>query len=689
MRQWLPLTCLLFGGAVHGQVLINELQCARTAGTDGKGVHGDWVELYNAGTGRVDLGGHILALGMRIARIPVGMEIGPGGHRVLWCDPHGGPESIPLKLPRDGGTLLLVAPDGERVLDLFRWPALPPGVSMGRATDGSRDWGFAPEPTPGMANGSILGRLLPMPAFAERNGLLAISGPDHAEIRYTTDGTEAGPDAERYTGPLSLPPGLVVRARAYAADAVSSREAVWTPALADSCWALVIAPQDWQGPDGIADTANGNHARKGKAWQRQAWVQHDGKLFPVGMAIAGSGSRSLPKRNFKLSVRDRFQGTSPVCLPDGTPWRHVTLRADASPNAFLRNAFIGEMVRRSGDRLEVQPASAVPLYLNGDFQGLYRAMPAKGAEWLRSLNEGAPVEIVEGPAAVAVKGSAKGYLKALEALKRGIAIDSLDRLMDVESLVELACFDLWTGRADHEMNVRAWRPMQPGGRWRWVLYDMDLWAPPADRTVQRMTGAMVPEAPFLRAILDHPALGERLLARMAALCATTFSPDQALPVADSLYARNRRLMELDHRRWRDQMPMVSPGDGIAALRDHITGRAGPLLRQLAEQGRHRLHTLTVQVEPAGAGRVAVEELALTGRRKTMEVFDGVPLHVHAIAREGMEFAGWKGMEDASAELVLEPRSDRQLVAVFRPSGLSGQGPLQQRLEQQTPVGIAQ
>lgn len=689
MRTAVLPACILLAASVLGQVRINELQCARTAGTDGKGPNGDWVELYNAGDSTVNLEGHILVLGMRMERIRNGVVIGPGEHRVLWCDRGPGHDHLDLKLPRKGGTLLLVAPDGTRVLDLFRWPAMMPGVSMGRTIDGGKDWGFMDRPTPGGPNADAVPRLLASPVVEERGGMLAITGPEEAEIRYTTDGSDAGPEAGVYRGAFPLRPGMVVRARAYAPDAIPSDEMVWTPSVADTAWALVIPPEDLVGPNGIADTLHGNHARKGKDWRRRAWVQHDGQTYPVEMAIAGSGSRSLPKRNFKLSVRKRYGGYAPITLPDGTRWREILLRADASPNAFLRNAFIEEVQRRSGDRLEVQPSSAVPLYLNGAFQGMYRVMPAKGNEWLRSVGGDASVEIVEGPAAVPVKGSSKGYLKALEALQRGMAIDSLERLMDVGSLVELACFDLWTGRADHEMNVRAWRPRQTDGRWRWVLYDMDMWAPPADRTVQRMMGAAVPEAPFLQPILAHPALADRLLARLEALCATTLSPEQALAIADSLHARNQVLMELDHQCWKDHMPMVPPGEGIMALRDHIRHRSGILLRQLADMGRHRLLTLTVQVEPAAAGHVEVEGLFLTDRRKKMEVFGKVPLQLRAVAGEGMEFVGWKGSDDQDCNLTHVPSTDRQLVAVFRPSGLSGQGSLQERFEQQSPVGIAE
>src|SRR5690606_5447018 len=193
----------------------------------------------------------------------------------------------------------------------------------------------------------------------------------------------------------------------------------------------------------------------------------------------------------------------------------------------LRNSFMEEIARCSGNRVDVQPGLPLPLYLNGRYHGLYRAMPAKGKEWVRHLNGNQPVELIEGPAGEVVQGDDKHYRKLLDALLAGTALDTIAHMADLASLVELACFDLWTGRADHELNVRCWRPAQPGGRWRWVMYDMDQWAPPADRTLARMCGAAMPEAPYLPPLLADPGSRELLLARMAARGAPPPSGDRA------------------------------------------------------------------------------------------------------------------------------------------------------------------
>ncbi len=676
---------MLLATALAAQVRINELQCTRSPNSDGRGIAGDWVELYNAGARTVDLNGYRLVLNGFTQRLKPGLSIAPKGICVLWCDrmPEPDVHHIDLRLPRSGGTLLLIAPNGSSVLDVFNWPPLPPGVSIGRRTDGGQEWGFFQEPTPGLPNGgsAMASRVLNKPSITADQGELRITSEDlGTDLRYSVDGSLPGPASARYDRPLQLPKGTVVCARSFHAGAVPSTAAVFTTGVPDTAWALVVAPTDFLGPRGIADVPSGNHARKGPEWQRQAWSSQGKKSMAVGIAIAGSGSRSLPKRNFKLMARDRFSGDGLMTLPDGTAWKDVILRADGSPHAFLRNLFMEEATKRSGSRVDVQPSSPLPLYLNGRYEGLYRAMPAKGKEWVHSLNAGENAEIIEGPGARAISGQPENYLRMLKALADGQNGDSLARILDLESLVELACFDLWTGRADHDLNVRCWRPRTGDGRWRWVMFDMDQWAPPEDRTVQRMCSAAAPETPFLPQLLAESGLRDRLLARLSALAATTLSPDRAKLLADSLYARYHDAMDLDHARWSGEMEQPAPEASYADLLTHIAGRNTALFDQLARYTGLPQRSVTVRVEPAGMGAVEMEGLTLPGSQRELTVFSGVPLHFRATAMPGMEFAGWKGAEGEGQELVVAPQRNLRITALFRPVGVSRHGGLQQGLE---------
>lgn len=683
MRAWSSLI-LLLGGQALAQVRINELQCTRTAGSDGSGVNGDWVELFNAGSAPVDLDGWALVIDGTAHILNGPLQLLEADFLVLWCDgrPELGPGHLAMDLPRTGGTLLLVAADRTTVADFFRWPALPPGCSMGRSMDGSREWGYFSRPSPGSPNATSIAvhGLLQPPGLHVDQGAVRISFPDaDAQVHVTLDGTAPDRNAPLATAPIPVRAGLVVRAQAWADDALPSDVVACTPAVPADAWSLVIDPADLVGEQGIADVPSGNFSRSGKAWQRQAWLTTgpEGQaLRGTGLAIAGSGTRSLPKRNFKLFAKDRFGAPGPLRLPDGSMAREVTLRADASPNAFLRNLFMKEVARRSGARVDLQPSFPVPLYINGSYQGLYRAMPTKNRSWARSLNQDRPVELVDGTGPKVLEGSGKSYFRLLKALANGTPIQDLEHLADLNSLVELACLDLWTGRGDHDLNVRCWRPDAPGGKWRWMLYDMDQWAPPEDLTVARMCATATADAPYVRELLRDPGLRARLLARLSALMATTLSPERATPLLDSIHAAHAPAMLEDHARWKDELPMPTPEQARTEILDHITGRQAPLLRQMAQATGLEPCAIHVEVQPPGAGLVQVEGLALTDDRASMATWSGIPVRFNAVPSADMEFAGW-GDGTTDPERVIASGRPGKIIARFRPAAFSSQRALQQ------------
>ncbi|HRD53436.1 MAG TPA: CotH kinase family protein, partial [Flavobacteriales bacterium] len=499
--------------------LINEV-CASNHGnlTDAEGRTPDWIELHNPGAKTIELMGWRIAINGKQQVIDSPLRIPTKGHLLLRCDgkPERGAEHLGFTLPRTGGAILLIAPDGTTIADLFTYPALPADASIGRMPDGARSWSWFAEPTPGGSNSAdaaVRGR--------SRTPSIRISNADSplleiasvGTVHLTLDGSDpSGAHAIAYSGPITIERGSIVRAIAREAGRYDSEEAaLLIPAQAEATNAISLAldPADLFGDSlGIYHPgAQQNHTRKGRVWEREALLLIGDDALPVGARIFGSGSRSLGKRSFKLIARDRYDSpTDGFVFNDGTHVHEGVLRADASPHAFLRNAVMEELVERFDLNVEVQPSTAHPLYLNGAYWGLYRWMPAKDTEWLKQRSTAEALDVLEGPAATERSGSDAHFLRAQRLLISGAPIDSIDAMIDTRSLIDLACIDLWTGRADHELNVRCYRPKEKGGRWRWVLFDMDLWAPPHENSVQRMGLATAPETPYVPQLIAHPVL---------------------------------------------------------------------------------------------------------------------------------------------------------------------------------------
>lgn len=678
---------LTLPAAAQSGVVINELQAAnRKTYVAVDGSTPDWVELYNPTESAIDLAGMRFAVVGRTHVLQAPLQIGAREHRILWFDgrPDLGSDHVGFTLPRKGGTLLLIASDGLVVQDVFTYPAMAGDLSVGRLTDGhTTAWSFFGTATPGQPNQgmrAIHGRAAPpaldttfLPGNAQ--AVLALSKVEGTTIRYTTDGTEpTAKHGEYYSVPIAVDRDLVVRARAFVDGRLPSKEFCSTfnqgGVLAEG---ITIAMD----PAGLSDDSIGinvegalaNFSRKGRSWERLAMVHYNGSTdppIPIGLSIHGSGTRGLAKRSFKLHARDRYD--SPVKglrLNDGEYFQECILRADAGAHSFLRNRFLEIVARQHDLHVDVQPSRPMPLYLNGQYWGLYRLMPPKDAQWLERIAQCEAVDVLEGPAGVIRTGSDTHFKAAVAQLMALAPMDTLARYIDLDNLTDLACLDLWSGRADHDLNVRLYRPRILGGRWRWVMYDMDLWAPANENSVERMASSTSAETPYVPQYLQHPELQAKLLARMSALLATALSPVQASTLADSLYGSHHTALYADYNRWKDEIACPEPSISHAALHTFIVERPAHLTEYLSAATGRKLRKFIVEAPATAYGTLMIEGLELAPGENEVIGFSGAVMRVEFAPAEGCELMGWKGDGSTEQVVTIDPARLRTLRPLLR------------------------
>jgi len=131
------------------------------AAADPYGEFDDWVELFNAGTSPVDVGGFYITddltnptLWQIPTTAPDSTTIQPGDYLVLWADkqPEQGVLHVNLKLSSGGEQIGLYASDGMTPIDTFTFGPQESDTSYGRVTDGINVWAFFSTPTIGAAN---------------------------------------------------------------------------------------------------------------------------------------------------------------------------------------------------------------------------------------------------------------------------------------------------------------------------------------------------------------------------------------------------------------------------------------------------------------------------------------------------------------------------------------------------------
>ena len=143
---------------------INEFLASNdTFCTDEFGGYDDWVEIYNAGSEAVDIGGMYITDDLTETtkwqiptHSPDSTTIAPGGFLVLWCDKESeqGILHVELKLSGGGEQIGLYASDGETAIDTLTYGEQTADISYGRLPDGSDTWQLFTTPTPGNSNSS-------------------------------------------------------------------------------------------------------------------------------------------------------------------------------------------------------------------------------------------------------------------------------------------------------------------------------------------------------------------------------------------------------------------------------------------------------------------------------------------------------------------------------------------------------
>jgi hypothetical protein len=127
---------------------------------NGTAEYDDWIEIYNAGSSAVDIGGMYVSddktnpFKSKIpATNPSITTIQPGSFLIIWADENKsqGELHAGFKLSNTGEDVGLYYKDG-RTIDEYTFGAQSENISWGRITNGGADWKSFNTPTPGQSN---------------------------------------------------------------------------------------------------------------------------------------------------------------------------------------------------------------------------------------------------------------------------------------------------------------------------------------------------------------------------------------------------------------------------------------------------------------------------------------------------------------------------------------------------------
>ena len=707
-------SCLLFWVSgffsfevAEAQVVINEIMPANFDQVWDKNTTTlpGWIELYNSSSKTVDLTHYYLSDNpdhINKWQIPYGTRIGGHDHLLIWCDGAPGYLHANFSLSKKSEYLILSNPTGF-IIDELYYPEQKNNIAYGRKSDGSQDWSFFIAPTPGEKNAGLTATVsADKPQFAISPGVyntslsLTFTGAVSGSVRYTTDGTEPTKYSRTYVGALSLDSTTTIKAKTFRDVYLPSETATGTFVISDTKHNLPVLSISmdpshlWDPQSGIyVEGLNGipgncSDARNwNREWNRHSVIEYFDSLGvrqieqDVDVRIGGACSRNFPQKSLVMRARSKYGSN----LFD---YNFFPNRSNKTCGGFIlrnsgndfnltqfRDAFAQHLSGKfmDIDYLDYRP---VVVYLNGAYWGIQNIREKADTDYLKD-NYGYDAEEVDLLEIAGVKASVSGswyefdgYVNRLAQLNRTRpdTYQFIDETIDVDAYISYMVAEIYLGNTDWPgNNVRLWRPRKTGGKWRWVLWDMDFsfglyetfsnafhpgltfatqsdyeyWPNPASSTLH------------FRLALENPTFRMKFINRMQTAMETVFHPDSVNHLIDQFAARIASEIPVHKKRWGG-----TPEDWqyeVTRMKSFATNRYGFMKQHMIDFFGLTAETmpLNITVSNPQTGSFKLNDVKIPNAEFSGRLSQGSEITVKPSAVSGYRFLKWRISESAFNE----------------------------------------
>lgn len=688
----------------------------------------DWIELYNKGSNPVNLKGIFITDDLSDPlkwQLDEEFSLPPNEYYIIWADGLDLENHASFKLSGGGEQVGLYHQDGS-VIDTLSFGVQRNDVSFGRYPDGATQWYYFAPPTcqgPNTHVGLDSNEQVPRPEFALAGGLY--SGPQRINlssvpggiIRYTLDGSIPTANSEVYDGPIPITETTVVRARGFKENLLPSDVVTSTYVIDEPGTLPVISiatPPEFLFDEEIGITVGicvpDNHGEPGgeppfdpdanfwNRWERPVHIEYyapegtGGLAQDAGIAIFGGAlGRQLRQKAFTLFARNKY-GDSDFDFPlfPSKPinsYRRFILRASSNDfnRTFLRDAMMQTLVIGQMD-VDYQAYQPVTLYINGKYWGLYN-MREKTNQFYAEHNYGIDadsVDLVEGIAHTA-RGDGESYLALLDFVSgndmtSNVNYDHVKTQMDVTEFMNYFITEIYVCNHDWLIqNIKCWRDHGPGGKWRWLLYDLDwgfsgelVWQTEdyKDNTfqwVQQQGDASL----LFRMLMENEAFRFEFIQRFATHLNLTFNTDRVLHTIDSMADRISPEIPRQIERWEALRSVEYWHEQLDILNAFAINRPAYISDYLDEMYMMDGKTqLVLEVSSRESGWITVYDTPVPSPSYTGSWYEGIDIQIEAHAKPGWKFVEWIGdIQSQEAEVKTGFFGDAVLHARFEPHEL--------------------
>ena len=473
----------------HGALVINEAVTYNDDFNKHAGEYFDWIELKNDSSEVIDLSDYYIT---DDASEPFAFQLpnktlAPGNTFVVFCGEPASPTAschAPFKLSSKGDAVYLYRADGS-LCDCVGLYNVPLNGSKGRIKGQSGFFLFAKR-TPAAANAAGARYQAAKPVSVTPSGVhngveyLEVELSGEGTIYYTTNGADPSIYTEKYTGPIKLSKTTVIRAICVADGRLTSRIASYTYVINENhTLPVVCVSLDPKKFDVLY-----NHNTYMEYDSTAEYYGDDGSFYSECMiTMHGASARTVwAKKNFKVVFKDRYGGDIHFDLFGSgiTEFHALVLRGGDSVGM---HTFREPMAAVVAERVAVQDPMALDsrfcvLYVNGRYWGLYTLREAYSKQYVAS-HTGSDEELCSISRAP-IKIEYQPELFALHNFISTCNINDPDNYayiadrFDLESLAQWMCLEAYYNNHDPTGNIRYCIGNRPDGKWRTMLFDLDI-----------------------------------------------------------------------------------------------------------------------------------------------------------------------------------------------------------------------
>lgn len=489
------------------ELMQSNIDCIYTAGD----FPDSWFEIYNDSDSPVRLTNYRVGDSDNFEEAFIlqgSLGVGAKGYNLIYCDKEGSGYHTDFRLDSGKGELFLFNPEGE-IVDYVSYPKMPaPNVAYGRVEDASPDWGYELCVTPRASNrGGVTSVMLPEPVFSVKGNArynvkrieeVTVSIPQGVELPpdtrlyVTTDGSEPTTDSPCYDKDftISTSQSMVIRAKLISAYALSPRATTHSYICHSRDVDMPIISLNTN-QDYVDDHEIGLWYNFNENWRRPVNVEYfhesgkEGYINQLGeFRIHGGWSRNQAQKSLAVYSNKRF-GTKKYSYPfwEDKPYvkksKSFVLRngGNCFTEARINDSFVQTLFGRNCDNLDWQAYRPVICYINGKYHGIYALRQRSNEDYVEDCYDGLEdIDMLENWEEL--KAGSTDSFDALRALYDGNpTYVQMEQAIDVENFMNLYIANAWAANTDFPgNNIVMWRPTAGGGKWRWIMKDLDFLA---------------------------------------------------------------------------------------------------------------------------------------------------------------------------------------------------------------------